>query len=314
MSLEIVVLDGIYACGTDLNWDSLKPLGHVTAYERTSPDQVITRAREAEVLIVNKIRLGSSELEQLPRLKLIVISATGMDNVDLKVARERGISVKNVAGYSTHSVAQHTFALILELTNRVALHDQAVKEGEWNHRAGFSFTRSIVTELNGKALGIYGFGKIGQAVARIGAAFGMKLLVVSAHADGEDYPFYQFTDLETLFSQCDIISLHAPLTPENEGIIHSGLLARMRPGALLINTARGGLIHETDLLNAFQNRRIGGAALDVFSSEPPTTNHPLFRFTNCIITPHMAWTSSESRTKLIESVARHVKEYSNREN
>lgn len=309
MPRNIVILDGIYACGTDLNWKSLEPFGQVTVYDQTPPEQVIERAKSAEILIVNKIKIGAPELDQLPDLKFIVISATGMDNVDLQAAAQRGIPVKNVAGYSTHSVAQHTFALILELTNRVALHDMAVKQGEWNSQTGFSFTKTIIPELHGKKLGIYGFGKIGQEVARIGSAFGMKIHVVSRHASGEDYPFYHFVKLPELFSECDVISLHAPLTSENQQIINASLLQLMKREALLINTARGGLLQEDDLAHALAQKRIGGAALDVLSFEPPLTNHPLFQFSNCIINPHMAWTSAQSREQLIRGVVDHVKGY-----
>lgn len=313
MSLKIVILDGIYACGTDLSWNGLNPLGEVISYDRTTPDEVLKRSKDAEILIVNKIQLGAAELEKLPLLRLIIISATGMDNVDLKAAAKHQISVKNVAGYSTQSVAQHTFALILELSNKVNRHSDAVKNGEWNPQTGFSFTKATIPELSGKALGVYGFGKIGQEVAKIGRAFGMKIFVVSAHADGEDFPFYQFVDLPALFEKCDVISLHAPLKEDNQAIINASMFQLMKPDALLINTARGGLINEEDLINAFEHKKIGGAGLDVFSSEPPPTNHALFRFNNCIITPHIAWTSSTSRRKLIDGVVLHVERYCNRE-
>lgn len=314
MRFKIVVLDGIYANPGDLIWDGLKPHGDFTIYERTAPEQVMDRALEADILIVNKVELRKALLYKLPKLKMIVISATGMNNVDLEAAKEHGVLVKNVVGYGAPSVAQHTFALILELTNRVSVHHHSVQNGEWNSGKGFSYTVSPVTGLSGKTLGIYGFGSIGREVASIGRAFGMNILVVSRHALPADYPDYEFVSLPELFERSDIISLHAPLRDDNERVVNRALLSKMKPDARLINTARGPLIHEEDLKSWLMAHPMAGAALDVLEMEPPGAQHPLFGLTNCIITPHMAWTAKSARKKLIDEFVLHVTKFVSRQN
>ncbi|MEQ8472379.1 MAG: D-2-hydroxyacid dehydrogenase [Marinoscillum sp.] len=309
MSHKIVVLDGIYANPGDLSWDALNDFGNTTIYKQTKPSEVVEKSKDASILIINKIKLGKAQFEQLPNLKLIVISATGMDNVDLEEADKLGIKVKNVSNYSTASVAQHTFALILSLTNKTNLYDQSVKSGEWNESKGFSYILHTLPELSQRSLGIYGFGAIGKAVAKIGAAFGMKVKIVSGHADPSKYSNYEFVDEKDLFTECDIVSLHCPLTDDNKSFVNKGLISLMKPDAFLINTARGALINEVDLHWALSNHRIGGAALDVLSQEPPITTHPLSKLDNCIITPHMAWTSLRSRKMLIEHVVNYVKDF-----
>lgn len=309
MSLNIVILDGIYANPGDLSWESLKQLGNVTLYKQTSLEEVIRRSDGAEVLVINKIRLGAEQFDQLPNLKMVAISATGTDNVDIKAAEERNILVRNAVGYSTNSVAQHVFALILALTNRVAEHDLSVRNDDWDMERGFSYTLSTIPELSGKRVGIYGFGKIGQRVARIAEAFDMEVAVVSGHARPDSFPSYHFMEQEELFSSCDIVSLHAPLKTDNKGIVNADLLKLMKPTSYLINTARGGLVNEEDLAKALRNKQLAGAGLDVLRVEPPTTNHVLHNLENCIITPHMAWTSKEARKKLIDMVASAVREF-----
>lgn len=306
MSHNIVILDGIYANPGDLSWDGLKSFGTVTIYDQTHPDEVIERSKSASILIINKIKLGKAQFEQLPNLKLVVISATGMDNVDLNAAEQHDILVKNVVGYSTASVAQHVFASILTWSNQIEKHSESVKNGDWNEQVGFSYTLSTIPELSAKSIGIYGFGQIGQQVAKLARAFDMQVNVTSGHAQPQDYPDYHLMSLEELFAQSDIISLHAPLREDNSGIVNHDLLATAKPGALLINTARGGLINETDLYESLSNGPLAGAVLDVMATEPPPTSHPLFELPNCIITPHMAWASSTSRSKLIDGVIAHV--------
>lgn len=309
MSHKIVVLDGIYANPGDLSWDPLHDFGDVTIYDRTTEDEVITRSEEASILIINKIKLGTSEFDQLPNLKLIIISATGMDNVDLKAAESRGIKVKNVSGYSTQSVAQHVFSLILAIYNKVIPHNDSVKNGDWDQNKGFSYLLETIPELTDKTLTIIGFGQIGSEVAKIGSAFGMKVLVVSDHSKSLDK--YELVSLEEGFSKGDIISLHWPLTPEKKGIVNASLLNLMKPTGILVNTARGGLIKEDDLAHALRNNKPSFAALDVLTQEPPTTNHPLFQLSNCIITPHIAWASSRSRKILLDKVFEHVAHFTN---
>ena len=309
MPYKIVVLDAIYANPGDLNWDDLKVCGDLTIYERTRPEQVMDRALDADILIVNKVEVRRNLLEKLPNLKLIVISATGMNKVDLDTAEKLGVVVKNVVGYGAQSVAQHTFAMILELTNRVSAHNHSVQNGEWDSGKGFSYTVSPITGLNGKTLGIYGFGSIGKEVAKIGRAFGMNILVVSNHAFPGDYPDYQFVSLHELFEQSEIISLHAPLREDNERVVNRELLNKMKADACLINTARGPLINEEDLKNWLIAHPMVGAALDVLEKEPPGVQHPLFGLPNCVITPHMAWTAKSARKKLIDEVISHVKTF-----
>ncbi|MEQ8582870.1 MAG: D-2-hydroxyacid dehydrogenase [Marinoscillum sp.] len=309
MPYKIVVLDGIYANPGDLSWEALETYGNLTVYDRTSPEQVMDRAMDADILIVNKVELRKPLLDNFPHLKMIVISATGMNNVDLEAAKALGVVVKNVVGYGAQSVAQHTFALILELTNRVSAHNDSVQKGEWDAEKGFSYTTSPVTGLDGKTLGIYGFGSIGQEVASIGRAFGMRIMVVSNHAVPTDYPFYEFVNLRELFEQSDLISLHAPLRDDNKHVVNSALLSHMKPDARLINTARGPLVHEEDLKSWLIAHPMAGAALDVLETEPPGPQHILFGLPNCIITPHMAWTAKSARKKLIVEVTLLVKTF-----
>ncbi|RED94897.1 D-2-hydroxyacid dehydrogenase [Marinoscillum furvescens] len=306
MSHNIVILDGIYANPGDLSWEGLEAYGTITTYEQTAPDEVVARAKDASILIINKIKLGEAHFEQLPNLQLVIISATGMDNVDLKAAEKHDIPVKNVVGYSTESVAQHVMAMLLNLTNLPESHSESVKKGNWNENVGFSYTLQTIPELSGKSIGIYGFGQIGQRVAELAQAFGMTVNITSNHAQPSDYPDYHLMPLDELFQQSDVISLHAPLRADNKEIVNKSLLAQAKPGAILINTARGGLINENDLHEALKSGPLAAAGLDVMNSEPPSTSHPLFELSNCIITPHMAWASIYSRSKLIEGVVEHV--------
>ena len=308
MSINIVVLDGKFANPGDLSWKALKKHGELKVYDHTSPDQVIDRSKEADVLIINKIILGEEQFSHLPNLKLVIISATGMDNVDLDAAKTHDIRVKNVSGYSTLSVAQHVFSLLLELTNQVRRrHSQSVKEGTWDTNKGFSYTLSPVPELSELTIAVIGYGQIGQTVAKLAKAFGMRVLVVSDHS--QSLSEYTLVSLEEAFESANVISLHWPLTEERKEIIDKNYFNRMKPGSFLINTARGGLINETDLYDALNSNKIGGAALDVLSKEPPATITPLMQLENCIITPHMAWASHNSRKVLLESVFQHVEEF-----
>lgn len=309
MPHKIVVLDAIHANPGDLSWEELETLGEVTIYQQTPPEKVIERSLGANILVINKVYLGPDEFDQLPDLKMVAIAATGTDNVDLKEAEKRSIVVNNAEGYSTNSVAQHAFSLILALTNRVGDHHHSVHNKEWNREKGFSYTLSPIPELKNKKLGIYGFGKIGCQAAKIGEAFGMKIYITSRHAREDDYPFYRMVDLKELFSTCDFISLHSPLHAENQGVVNEALLAQMKPSAFLINTARGGLVNEKDLVEVLNNNLIGGAGLDVLIDEPPHPENPLLQCENCIITPHMAWTSVESRKNLIRIVVENIRTF-----
>lgn len=309
-SVRIVVLDGYTLNPGDLSWSALEALGEVTCYDRTPPEEVVARAQDAQIVLTNKVPMTRDMMEQLPKLRYIGVMATGYNIVDVAAAAERGIPVTNVPAYSTDSVAQFTFALLLELCHRVGAHSDAVTDGAWGRARDFSFTLTPQMELAGKRLGIVGYGNIGRRVARLGSAFGMEVVVTSrtrkAIPAGEPG---EWTDLNTLLASSDVISLHCPLTPQTEGLIRAETLAMMKPQAFLINTARGGLVVEQDLAAALNDGRIGGAALDVLAQEPPVDGSPLIGAKNCIITPHMAWASKEARSRLMHVVVDNVRAF-----
>lgn len=311
MPPKIVVLDARYANPGDLSWEEVSTFGETIFYDQTPPELVVSRSTDAEILVINKIKLGKQEFTQLPKLKLVCITATGTDNVNLEDAKQLGIQVKNAVGYSTHSVAQHVFAFILHVTNQVSEHHQSVHAGNWNASKGFSYTLDTIPDLTEKSIGIYGFGSIGKRVAQLAGAFGMTVHVVSKHTDPSTFPEYRFMDVQTLFSTSDFVSLHAPLSPENARIVNHSLLSTMKSSAFLINTARGGLINERDLAECLANKQIRGAALDVLATEPPATNHPLLSLDNCVITPHLAWTSLAARRELIRKTGENIRSYLN---
>ncbi|ODS82505.1 MAG: glycerate dehydrogenase [Cytophagaceae bacterium SCN 52-12] len=307
--MNIIVLDGYTLNPGDLEWTELEKLGNLTVYDRTPPGEVAGRAREADAVIVNKQKLNRETLAQLPQLKYIGVSATGVNNVDLAAAKEFGISVTNVGGYSTNSVAQHTFGLILALTNHIELHSQSVFRGEWVSASDWSYTISPLVELNGKSLGLIGLGSIGEAVANIALSFGMKVSAYRKNAAKGFPPGIQPMGLQELFGQSDIVSLHCPLTPETEGIVNAESLSLMKTTSYLINTGRGPLIVEEDLAAALHDGKIAGAGLDVLSDEPPKAGNPLLQAPNCIITPHNAWASFEARKRLMSLVAGNLKAF-----
>lgn len=302
--MNIVVLDGYTLNPGDLSWNRLSEMGHLTVFDRTAPELIIERAYDAEIVLTNKTPLSAATLEKLPKLRYIGVLATGYNIVDIHAAREKGIPVSNVPTYGTQSVAQFVFAMILELCQHVGRHDAAVKAGEWTSSIDFCFTKSPLIELSGKTIGLIGLGKIGAQTARIANAMDMRVLAVGS---GRSHPRpvdgVEWTDKETLFRESDIVSLHCPLTPETEQMINRERLAWMKPSAFIINTSRGGLIHEQDLADALNHQAIAGAALDVLSVEPPSAANPLLTARNCVITPHIAWATQEARTRLIETAA-----------
>lgn len=307
--MNIVVLDGRTLNPGDLSWAPLEALGPCRIYEFTPAEAIVERSREAEVLLVNKVVLSGAVLSQLPNLKCICVTATGYNNIDLEEARKRGIPVCNAVGYSTESVAQHVFALLLALTNRVYLHHVSVEAGEWQRRPDFSYTLHTLPELSGQAFGIYGFGRIGQRVADLAQAFGMHILATHKHPERDARPGVEFVDLETLFQRSDVISLHAPLSDANREIVNRGLLQQMKPSAFLINTGRGGLIQEADLKHALQQGQLAGAGLDVLSVEPPSEGNVLTTAPNCLITPHLAWATQAARQRLMEITLDNIRAY-----
>jgi len=296
--MNIVVLDGHTLNPGDLDWGPLEKLGACTFYERTSANEVVARAREADVVLTNKCPLPASVIAQLPKLRYVGVLATGYNVVDVAAARARGIPVANVPGYGTRSVAQHVFALILELTNHVGLHAQSVRQGEWTRRGEWCYWDKPLVELATLTLGIVGYGRIGRAVGDLSRAFGMEVLATSRR----ETPGAEKVGLDELFRRADVISLHCPLTPETDGMVNAARLALMKPTSLLINTGRGPLIVEADLAAALNAGKIGGAALDVLSVEPPAPDHPLLRAKHCLITPHIAWASRAARARLLTTV------------
>jgi len=305
--MQITALDAQSLNPGDLSWAPLEKLGQLTVYPYTPADQLRARARSADILLVNKFVLGAEALEQLPQLQCICVMATGYNNIDLRAASERGIPVCNAVGYSTDAVAQHVFALLLALSNRVYEHHISVQAGEWRRSRDFSYTLGIIPELAGKAFGIYGFGRIGQRVAELAQVFGMRVLATHKHPERDARPGLRFVDLPTLFAQSDVVSLHAPLSEDNREVVNASLLKRMKPTAYLINTGRGGLVDEQALLEALQEGQLAGAGLDVLSLEPPIDGNVLMAAPNCLITPHMAWATQASRQRLLDITVENVR-------
>lgn len=303
---KAVILDGYTTNPGDNPWTPLEKLVDLTVHDRTPADQIVARAQDAEIILTNKTPLTAQTLEALPKLKLICVLATGYNVVDIAAAKQRGIVVCNVPTYSTDTVAQHTFALLLELCDRCGLHSDAVHAGEWSRSPDFCFWKSPLIELKGKTLGIAGYGRIGRRVAEIAVAFGMNVQFFSRHQqNSQDRSFVQW---EEFLNSSDVISLHCALTPESEKMINSEALQRMKRSGFLINTGRGALIDEQALREALDNQTIAGAALDVLSQEPPQSN-PLIGAPNCIITPHIAWTGLHARHNLMDTTAENIKAF-----
>jgi glycerate dehydrogenase len=305
--MKIVIIDSYTLNPGDLSWQVVESFGEIAVFERSTPEQIAERCREAEIVITNKVTFDRNLLSQLPFLKMIIVSATGYNIIDTHAAKQHNIIVCNVPAYGTASVAQHTFALLLELTNRVGLHADSVKNGDWQRCPDFSYTKTPIIELSGKTMGIVGFGHIGQETARIAQAFGMKVLYNSTRRSENREETY--VSLEELFAESDVVSLHCPLKPDNHQFVNKNLLKLMKKTAFLINTARGLLIHEQDLADALNAGQLAGAGLDVLSTEPPKEGTPLLTAKNCIITPHNAWVSREARQRIIDTVAAIIKSY-----
>jgi glycerate dehydrogenase len=297
---NIVVLDGYTLNPGDLSWAGLEALGKCVIHERTPAHLTVDRAQDAEIVFTNKVMLGRAELAQLPRLRYIGVLATGYNIVEVAAARERGVVVTNIPAYGTRSVAQLTFALLLELALHVGHHAESVRQGGWTRSPDFSYSDFPLIELEGLTLGLIGFGRIGQAMAQLGLAFGMPVLAHSHSGKPSVLPGVTMTDLESVFSQSDVVSLHCPLTDQNRGMVNAARLALMRPNAFFINTSRGGLVKEADLALALNEGRIAGAGLDVLTSEPPPPDNPLLTAKNCIITPHQAWATGSARRRLMD--------------
>lgn len=306
--VAMVVVDGYTMNPGDLSWAPLQALGDCEIYDRTPVDQIVPRCQHAEIVIANKVVFDQATIKALPELKYIGITATGVDNVDLDAAQAAGITVTNVPGYSTESVVQHTWALLLELTNRVGLHHDLVQQSEWTRAEDFSYLGHQLMELQGQTLGIVGYGAIGKRVAEIAQALGMRINVYTRTAR-ENTQSIQFVDWTTLLKTSDIVSLHCPLTSETRHMMDETAFQLMKPTALLVNTARGGLIQEATLANALKTQQIAGAAVDVLTHEPPRADCPLLNLENCIITPHIAWASYQARVRLLDEVVSNVEAF-----
>jgi len=304
--MNIVVLDGYTLNPGDLSWEGLEALGTVTVYDRTPAESIVERAKGARVVLTNKTPLRAEVLRQLPELQYIGVLATGYDVVDTAEAAKLGITVTNVPAYSTASVAQLVFALLLELCQQAGLHNEAVRRGEWAGCPDFSFWKTPLVELAGKTLGVVGIGGIGEKVAEIGQAFGMNVIATNRSGKHPALEGVQLVSIRELFQEADVVTLHCPLTPETEGLIQKATLAQMKKTAFLINTGRGKLIRESDLADALNEGVIAGAGLDVLSTEPPAANNPLLSARNCIITPHVGWASFEARGRLMDVAVSNV--------
>jgi glycerate dehydrogenase len=307
--MKMVILDGFTLNPGDQSWKALEALGECQLYPRTSASQVVERAAGFDILITNKVPVSRESLSQLPELKYIGVTATGYNIVDVVAARERGVCVTNVPIYGTRSVAQFTFALILELAHHVGAHAVAVSAGEWARCPDFSFWKTPQVELEGRTLGIVGWGRIGRAVGALAAAFGMRVLVATRHSGQSLEGGALSVSLETLFRESDVVTLHCPLTDSTRNLVNRDRLSLMKPGAWLINTSRGPLVDEEALAQALNEARLGAAALDVLAMEPPRADHPLFQARNCFITPHMAWATLAARRRLMDTVVENVRAF-----
>lgn len=309
--MKIVVLDGYCLNPGDLSWEAMGSLGDLQVYDRTSPSELLERAEGAEVLITNKTLISDKDMDALPDLKYIGVLATGYNVVDVEAAKKKGIVVTNIPAYSTHSVAQMVFAHILNITQRVEHYACLNRHGKWSDSADFSYWDTELIELDGKWMGIVGFGNIGQATARIALAFGMKVAVYTSKPQSDLPEGVIKMDLDQLFSTCDVVSLHCPLTPSTREIVNAKRLNLMKPNAILINTGRGPLVNEQDLADALNEGRIMAAGIDVLSIEPADPSNPLLSARNCFITPHIAWATKEARTRLMQIAVSNLKEFLN---
>lgn len=308
--MRITVLDGYTLNPGDLSWDDFYSLGEVKVYDRTSAEELFQRAEDSDAIIINKVVIGEKELEKLPGLKYIGITATGYNNVDLEAANKKGITVTNVPAYSTFSVAQHTFALLLEIMNKTSIHSDLVKNGRWSTSKDYCFFEGRLSELHGKTIGIIGMGNIGMQTAKIASAFGMDVIYYS-RSEKESAKALGFipVQLKELLAESDVISLHCPLTEKTRNLINEHTIALMKKDAVLINTSRGPLVDENALYHALKQGRLQAAGLDVLSIEPPQKQSPLMGMPNCIITPHIAWATLEARRRLMATACDNLKSF-----
>lgn len=308
--MKIVVTDGYTLNGGDLSWDKIAGFGELVVYDRTPAELILERCRDANIVLTNKVPLSADTLAKLDQLQLISVLATGYNVIDVAAAKKNNIVVSNVPGYGTASVAQHVFALLLEVTNHVGENARTTAEGKWQDAADWCYTIAPVTELADKTFGVIGFGNIGQQAGRIAKAFGMN--VIYHNRSKKETGIGESRDLKDVFLESDFISLHCSLSADNQEFVNKELLLTMKKSAILINTARGQLINEQDLADALNEGVIAGAALDVLSKEPPLATNPLLQAKNCIITPHNAWISKEARSRIMDITADNIAAFLNK--
>lgn len=307
--MNICVLDGYTLNPGDLSWDALKSLGDCTIYDRTPYEQVVERAKDADILLVNKISLRAELLDKLPKLKYVGELATGYNNIDIEAAAKRGIPVTNIPSYSTMSVAQMVFAHLLNITHHVAEYSADVKRGEWSECKDFCFFNTPIIELAGKTMGLVGLGHTGMATARIALAMGMKVIAKTSKTKEMLPDGIEPVGYDRLFAEADVLSLNCPLCDSTRGIVNKDSLAKMKPTAIIINTGRGPLVVESDLAEALNSGKIAAFGTDVLSSEPPKADNPLLSARNCFITPHIAWATLEARTRLMQIAVENVRQF-----
>ena len=314
--MKIVVLDGYTLNPGDISWAELEKLGEVTVFDRTeyTADAIVENIANAEVVFTNKTPINKEVLNRVSNLKYIGVLATGFNVVDVKSAKSKNITVTNIPDYSSKAVAQFTMALLLELCHNIGAHNNSVKKGDWIKSNDFSYWNSPLIELEGKTLGLIGFGKIGKATAKLAQAFGLNVLVYTRTVNSDlENDNLQFTTLDYLLENSDFISLHCPLTSETEGIINATIIAKMKESAMLLNTSRGPLVNEQDLADALNSHKISAAAVDVVSEEPMKASNPLLTAKNCIITPHIAWAPKEARMRLMKITVDNLKAFLNKQ-
>ncbi|MGI6005309.1 MAG: D-2-hydroxyacid dehydrogenase [Christensenellales bacterium] len=306
---KIVVLDGYTENPGDLSWGGLEALGELTVYDRTPADQIVSRIGDADIVYTNKTPITRQTLEACPNIRFIGVLATGYNVVDVEAARERGIPVTNVPTYGTDAVGQFAIALLLEICHHIGHHSDAVHQGRWENSPDFCFWDYPLIELLDKTIGIIGFGRIGQVTGRIAQAMGMKVLAYDSYPNDAGRQLAEYVDLDTLFEQSDVIALHCPLFPETEGIVNKDSIAKMKDGVIIINNSRGPLIVEQDLADALNSGKVYAAGVDVVSSEPISSDNPLLKAKNCIITPHISWAPKESRQRLMDIAVNNLAQF-----
>lgn len=304
--MKIVVLDGYTENPGDLSWEALAALGELTVYDRTPADEIVSRISDAEIVITNKTPITRATMDACPNMRYIAVLATGYNVIDVNAAKEKGVPVSNVPTYGTAAVGQFAIAMLLEICHHVAHHSQSVYAGKWNACPDWCYWDYPLIELDGKTMGIIGFGRIGQTTGRIAKAMGMHILAYDTFQSESGKAIGEYVDLDTLLASSDVIALHCPLFPENEGIINKDTIAKMKDGVILLNNSRGPLIVEQDVADALNSGKIFAAGLDVVSTEPIRNDNPLLKAKNCLITPHISWAPKESRQRIMDCTVSNV--------